>query len=97
MIEPRYRNLSTLGIIAPLMATSLATPPSSALNLQCKYYVFDLLSLKPLASKVSLQSSNLLFTPSLDSSIRTIPSANRLRNKRVLNYVNGNIYTRTTY
>ena len=49
------------------MATSFATPPLPALNLHCKYSLFDLLSLKPLASKVSLQRSKLVFTPSLDS------------------------------
>jgi len=45
MIEPRYLNLSPLGTAAPSMATSLATSPSLALNLQYKYSVFDLLNL----------------------------------------------------
>jgi len=76
MIEPRYLNFSTLGTTAPSMATSFAIPPSPALNLQCKYSVFDLLNLKLLASKVSFHYSNLVFAPSLVSSIRTMSSAN---------------------
>jgi len=71
MNEPRYLNFLTYGITAPSIATLFATAPSPALNLQCKYSIFDLFNLKPLTSKVSLHHSNLAFTPSLVSSIRT--------------------------
>ena len=47
------------------MITSSTIPPSRLLNGHFKYFVFNLLNLKPLASIVSLHYSNLLLTPFL--------------------------------
>uniref|UniRef100_A0A0A9DWW6 Uncharacterized protein n=1 Tax=Arundo donax TaxID=35708 RepID=A0A0A9DWW6_ARUDO len=71
--DPRYRKVSFWGTTLPSKLTS----PSSCLLTKSHliYSVFVLLSLKPFESRVCLQSSSFLFTPSLLSSTSTTSPA----------------------
>jgi len=65
MIDPKYLNFFKFGIAISPIETSPTVSTFFSLNVYSKYSVFDLVNLKPLESRASLQIYNLLPTPPL--------------------------------
>ena len=78
--EPRYQNKSLYVIswYSILVQVSLSALCTSPLKLQCIYFVFVWLALKPLDSKTTCHLSNFTFMSSFNSSTNTISYINNI-------------------